>query len=91
MGLPGHRRTSSDKRRRASHFALTKPAITKDAKTGTTYLSHRAAPGATEYNGHKIHVKGQAKKLEKLLGKKKTPAKAEAHDHDHGHEGHSHA
>ncbi|MEO5927159.1 MAG: 50S ribosomal protein L32 [Patescibacteria group bacterium] len=90
MGLPGHRRTSSDKRRRASHFALTKPAITKNTKTGTTHLSHRAGPGATEYNGHKIHVKGQAKKLEKLLGtKKKAPAKAEAHDHDH--KGHSHA
>jgi ribosomal protein L32 len=67
MGLPGHRRTSSDKRRRASHFALTKPPITKDEKSGLLHLSHRAAPGATEYRGHPIHVKGRAHKLEKLI------------------------
>ncbi|MFA5935546.1 MAG: 50S ribosomal protein L32 [Patescibacteria group bacterium] len=91
MGLPGHRRTSSDKRRRASHFALTKPAITT-SKTGTIHLSHRAAPGATEYNGHPIHVKGREKKLEKLLGTKAEPAKAAAHEHNHGpHEGHDHS
>jgi ribosomal protein L32 len=88
MGLPGHRRTSSHKRRRASHFALLKPAITT-TKSGVTHLSHRVAPGATEYNGHPIHVKGREKKLEKLL-KKPAAAKAE-HDHAHGpHEGHSH-
>lgn len=92
MGLPGHRRTSSHKRRRASHFALTKPALTKNAKTGTVHLSHRAAPGATEYNGHAIHVKGREKKLEKLLGgKKNAEPKADTHDHSHDHEGHKHA
>ena len=32
MGLPGHRRTSSDKRRRASHFALDKRQLTKCPK-----------------------------------------------------------
>jgi ribosomal protein L32 len=89
MGLPGHRRTSSHKRRRASHFALTKPSLTVSPTTGTVHLSHRAAPGATEYNGHPIHVKGRDKKLEKLLGKAKKPAK-EADDH-HDHEGHTHA
>lgn len=89
MGLPGHRRTSSHKRRRASHFALTKPSLTVNPSTGTAYLSHRAAPGATEYNGHPIHVKGRDKKLEKLLGKAKKPAK-ETTDH-HDHEGHTHA
>jgi len=78
MGLPGHRRTSSHKRRRASHFALTAPAVTKNAKTGTVHLSHRAAPGSKEYNGKPIHVKGAEHKLEKLLKKsraKKSPAK----------------
>jgi ribosomal protein L32 len=96
MGLPGHRRTSSDKRRRASHFALEKPSIVKDSKTGAVHLSHRAAPGATEYNGHEIHVKGQKRKLEKLLqtktkktDSKKEPAQGHDHDHDHGHD-HSH-
>ncbi|MEK7116516.1 MAG: 50S ribosomal protein L32 [Patescibacteria group bacterium] len=63
MGLPGHRRTSSDKRRRASHFALRPVMIAKDAKSGSFHLSHHAAPGATEYRGHKIHIKGQEKKM----------------------------
>lgn len=87
MGLPGHRRTSSHKRRRASHFALKAIAITKDAKTGTLHLPHRAAPGATEYNGHPIHVKGHDRKLEKLLGKSSASKKE---THDHAHDGHSH-
>ncbi|MFZ6014857.1 MAG: 50S ribosomal protein L32 [Patescibacteria group bacterium] len=75
MGLPGHRRTSSHKRRRASHFALKSQNLTTDSKTGTVHQSHRAAPGATEYRGHAIHVKGKDKKLDRLLkksGKTKT-------------------
>lgn len=76
MGLPGHRRTSSDKRRRASHFALVKAPISKDKKTGAAHLGHRAAPGALEYNGIKIHRKGTQRKLEKLIKKAET-----AHDH----------
>lgn len=71
MSLPSHRRTSSDKRRRASHFALTGKAITTDPATQTSHLSHKAAPGATSYRGHTIHVKGKEKKLEKLLAKNK--------------------
>ncbi len=88
MSLPGHRRTSSHKRRRASHFALTKPSITID-KAGRTHRMHRAAPGAVEYNGVKIFVKGLDRKAEKLLNKTKSATvKAEAKDHDH--EGHDH-
>ncbi|MBU2566144.1 50S ribosomal protein L32 [Patescibacteria group bacterium] len=67
MGLPGHRRTSSDKRRRASHFALKQTTITTDKDNNQEHLPHRAAPGATSYRGHTIHVKGQEKKLEKML------------------------
>ena len=91
MGLPGHRRTSSDKRRRASHFALVAQPIAKDT-AGKLHRSHRAAAGATEYNGHKIHVKGQEKKLEKLLSKKspKSSGKATAAHADHDHAGHNH-
>ena len=82
MGLPGHRRTSSHKRRRASHFALVKPSITVD-KAGRTHRMHRAAPGATEYNGITIHVKGLERKLAKMLEKTK-PKQAHKHDgHDH--------
>jgi len=74
MGLTGHRRTSSHKRRRASHFALTAPAIVIDKKTQAPHLAHRAAPGATEYNGIPIHVKGRERKLEKMLAKTKPQA-----------------
>lgn len=81
MGLPGHRRTSSHKRRRASHFALEKPSLTID-KAGRTHLMHRAAPNATEWNGVKIHVKGLDRKVEKALAK----TKPHGHDHkDHDH------
>ena len=85
MGLPGHRRTSSHKRRRASHFALTKPALTTD-KAGRTHRMHRVAPNATEYNGTPIHVKGLERKMQKMLDKTK-PASAQAstakpHDHE---------
>jgi ribosomal protein L32 len=76
MGLPGHRRTSSHKRRRASHFALDAANISTDKKTGLKHLSHRAAPGAKEYRGHAIHIKGAEKKLEKLLKKSGKPEEA---------------
>jgi len=74
MALPGHRRTSSHKRRRASHFALKKTNLIKDA-TGAFHLSHRPAPGATEYNGKPIHTKGKNRLLDKLVKPKpETPA-----------------
>ena len=84
MGLPGHRRTSSDKRRRASHFALKNQPLAVTG--GVTHVPHRLAPGATEYNGHAVHVKGQKRKVEKLLKVKKTrTAKTPDHaKHAHG-------
>ncbi|MDP3794287.1 MAG: 50S ribosomal protein L32 [Candidatus Uhrbacteria bacterium] len=72
MGLPGHRRTSSHKRRRASHFALVAPTLTTDKKTGSIHRPHHAAPGATEYRGIAIHVKGHERKLKKMLAKTKS-------------------
>lgn len=85
MGLPGHRRTSSHKRRRASHFALTAPALSAD-KAGSTHRMHRAAPGATEYRGIAIHVKGKDRKLAKLLSKTKAHTTESHEGHDHSHE-----
>lgn len=91
MGLPGHRRTSSHKRRRASHFALKPAILATDKATGVIHLAHRAAPGALEYNGKAIHVKGRDRKVAKLLAKSRAKAeKAHSHDHDHDHEGHDH-
>jgi ribosomal protein L32 len=88
MGLTGHRRTSSHKRRRASHFALVPPAISQD-KAGNTHLSHRVAPGATEYRGITIHRKGLERKVQKMLAKTKSKA-TDTHDHNHDHD-HDHA
>ena len=90
MSLPGHRRTSSDKRRRAAHFALKAPAIST-SKAGTTHRMHIAAPGATEYNGHAIHIKGRDRKLAKLVTKSKSTKKVAHADHDHDHAGHDHS
>jgi hypothetical protein len=42
-----------------------------DKATGAAHLSHHVAPGATEYRGVPIHIKGQQQKLEKLLKKSK--------------------
>lgn len=65
MPLPGHRHTRSKKKRRASHFALVKPTLSKDKKSGALHLSHVAAPGANEYNGKAIHIKPSKRKAEK--------------------------
>ncbi|MBP9747443.1 50S ribosomal protein L32 [Patescibacteria group bacterium] len=91
MALPGHRRTSSHKRRRASHFALKPAILSTDKATGLTHLSHRAAPGALEYNGKAIHVKGRDRKVAKLLAKSRAKADKAHADHDHDHAGHDHA
>lgn len=88
MGLPGHRRTSSDKRRRAAHFALKPATLATDKKSGLVHVSHKAAPGAKEYRGHAIHIKGAEHKLEKLLkksGGKKKPEAEEKHKHEEKH------
>lgn len=91
MALPGHRRTSSHKRRRASHFALKPAILSTDKATGLTHLPHRAAPGALEYNGVAIHVKGRDRKVAKLLAKSRAKADKSHADHDHDHAGHDHS
>lgn len=75
MGLPGHRRTSSHKRRRASHFALKPAKLAVDKSSGLLHLPHRIAPGVAEYNGIAIHIKGRDRKLRKLLDKTKSRTK----------------
>ena len=68
MGLPGHRRTSSDKRRRAAHFALSESAMTTCPKCAKPIRPHRACAFCGYYKGRK--VVGKAEK--KVVGKKKT-------------------
>ncbi len=73
MGLPGHRRTSSDKRRRASHFALKPVTIVAEKTSGLLHRPHCLAPGAAEYNGIAVHIKGRDRKLRRILAKTKPP------------------
>jgi large subunit ribosomal protein L32 len=70
MGLPGHRRTSSHKRRRAAHFALKKLVLATCAKCKATVMPHRACMNCGTYAGR------QVLKLSNPLAKAK-------HDHKH--------
>ncbi|MCX6781051.1 MAG: 50S ribosomal protein L32 [Candidatus Magasanikbacteria bacterium] len=54
MGLPGHRRTSSHKRLRASHFALKPAALTKCTQCKKPVLPHHACAFCGTYKGRKI-------------------------------------
>lgn len=54
MGLPGHRRTSSHKRRRAAHFALGKISATKCGHCGKAILPHHVCPHCGYYKGRQV-------------------------------------
>lgn len=99
MGLPGHRRTSSHKRRRASHFALAKSASAECPKCKAAVLPHRACKACGFYRGRTaVDTTRNAARLVKRTAAKKPVApkkaekakKAEAHDHE-DHTGHNHA
>jgi len=53
MAVPGHRRTSSDKRRRAAHFALKKRVFATCAKCKEPVLPHHACQNCGTYSGRK--------------------------------------
>lgn len=69
MSLPSHRHTSSKKRRGAAHNAIKKSNVSKEKKSGSLHLSHKPAPGASEYNGKAIHIKPSKRKAEKAAKK----------------------
>jgi large subunit ribosomal protein L32 len=54
MGLPGHRRTSSDKRRRSAHFGLKTGAINLCPKCAKPILAHRACKFCGTYKGRQV-------------------------------------
>jgi len=60
MGLPGHRRTSSHKRRRAAHFALTAVSVGACGHCGKPVRAHRACAFCGYYKGKEV-VKKKAK------------------------------
>jgi large subunit ribosomal protein L32 len=60
MALPGHRRTSSHKRRRASHFALKKTQLGTCKKCNREVLQHHACKSCGYYAGREVVVKKTA-------------------------------
>ncbi len=54
MGLPGHRRTSSDKRKRTAHFNLSIKSAKACEKCGKPILSHRACTYCGTYKGRQV-------------------------------------
>lgn len=86
MGLPGHRRTSSHKRRRASHFALAKSVSSECAKCKTAVLPHRACKNCGFYRGRTVvdTMRNMARKIKRVTAKKPAAKKADDHEgHDH--------
>jgi len=74
MGLPGHRRTSSHKRRRASHFALKAKHLTVCTHCKQPAIPHQVCKACGYYRGRQV-----IKVKSKLTGRAKakaTPAKA---------------
>jgi large subunit ribosomal protein L32 len=66
MGLPGHRRTSSHKRRRAAHFALKASKLVKCSNCKKPILPHRACVYCGYYLGRVvIKIKAPKKKARK--------------------------
>ncbi|MDP3244648.1 MAG: 50S ribosomal protein L32 [bacterium] len=54
MGLPGHRRTSSHKRRRAAHFALSASTLAKCGHCGKAIKPHHACDFCGYYKGREV-------------------------------------
>lgn len=72
MGLPGHRRTSSHKRRRAAHFALAKAYLTKCSHCHKSLRPHLACTNCGYYHGRLVlKIKSKAKPGAKKEAKEK--------------------
>ncbi|MDO8425232.1 MAG: 50S ribosomal protein L32 [bacterium] len=54
MALPGHRRTSSHRKRRRSHHALKKTNLAACASCGKPSIPHRACAACGMYNGRAV-------------------------------------
>lgn len=76
MALPGHRHTSSKKRRRRSHLALKKRTIFVCSNCKNPVLGHQICHNCGFYNGRQVVDvlakldKKERKKKEKELAKK---------------------
>jgi large subunit ribosomal protein L32 len=73
MGLPGHRRTSSHKRRRAAHFALAETTFNPCPKCKKPLRPHRACAFCGYYKGKS--VVNVEKRTNRTVKKTKTAKK----------------
>ncbi len=74
MGLPGHRRTSSHKHRRAAHFALTAKNVRLCPKCNKPSLPHRACASCGTYKGRNVTQSIVVKKINTVKKTKKVAA-----------------
>ncbi len=74
MGLPGHRRTSSHKRRRASHFALSATNLTICSHCKQPSIPHHACTNCGYYKGKQV-IKVKSKVLARATKAKKVKEK----------------
>lgn len=67
MALPGHRRTSSDKRRRSAHFALKKAVLGVCTKCQKPVRPHHACANCGDYRGRQTldTTRGAARTLKR--------------------------
>ena len=66
MGLPGHRRTSSDKRKRAAHFALQTVSASTCPKCQKAVKPHHACAFCGTYKGKQVvEVNRRTRRTEK--------------------------
>ena len=79
MGLPSHRRTKSSKKRRASHFALSRVQLTSCQSCGKPVLQHHVCLSCGTYQGRKV-VAVVTKGEKKLRKREKAKAKTEKED-----------
>jgi large subunit ribosomal protein L32 len=79
MGLPGHRRTSSHKRRRAAHFALKKVGLASCPKCQAPIAPHVACRQCGSYNGRAVRdtSRAAARLVKKAGTKSPAPEKTE--------------
>ena len=51
MAVPFRRTSKTAKRKRRTHYKLTKPTLVVDPQTGDLVLPHRVSPFTGEYKG----------------------------------------
>lgn len=76
MALPTQKRTKSSKRRRASHFALSKSKLVKCPKCGKEKLPHHVCQFCGSYKGKQIiRLKAKKKTTKQKAQDRKEKAK----------------